>query len=331
MKNILAEKWKRYNSLPNIVLAKELVSKNDDVREDAIQRALQLSPEDLSEILSDLPQHNLSLRWEVLEWIGLFALNLTLCNLMMYAFRSGAGNVLGFGLGLFLSLILSYPVLRTARSTTNKTQLKLDLRRKSTCQIFSKMTNPTHIGVLLDSTLKYRVENKTQFGYQKDIPSALPAWMRFPLYDAMRRLVPEATPEQCRILSSTQLMALQQTTEVFIDCNEPLTGHILMALAEAGYVKAKPLFKKIGKSTGHSQALRDSAIAAGERLKKRLAEIKEVSVLLRPAYFQGDDANLLIPAGNVAQEKASENLLRPGNYQTPESTKSEEVRVSSQQ
>lgn len=104
-----------------------------------------------------------------------------------------------------------------------------------------------------------------------------------------------------------------------------------MAFAEAGYTKAKPLFKKISKPTGHSQALRDSAIAAAERLEKRIVEIKEVSVLLRPAYFQGDDANLLIPAGNVAQEKASENLMRPVNYKTPKSTKSEEVRVSSQQ
>ena len=247
----------------------------------------------------------------------------------MHALRGGGAGAFSFGLGLLISLIGSYPALRNARAASKVSQLKISFRRKSTCQIFSKMTNSAHVGVLLDLIMKYREEQFNQKGTPEDPSTSLPAWMRFPLYDAMRRLIPELTPEQCRELSPDQLRALQQTTEVFIDCNEPLTGDILMALAEAGYVKARLLFKKISKSTGHSHALRDAAIAAAERLEKRLAEIKEVSVLLRPAYFQGDAANLLIPAGNVAQEKASENLLRPVNYQTPETIKSEEARVSS--
>ena len=329
MKKIKSPELQRFQMTPKDALVADLVSEDNFVRESAINRALQLPSEELTTVLKAMPEHNYSLVQEMMWWMGLSVLNLTMFSLLMHALRSGGAGAFGFGTGLLFSLIGSFPALRKARTGSKSTHLRLSFRRKSTCQIFSKMTNSAHVGVLLTLIMKYREAHFNQKGTPEDSSTSLPAWMRFPLYDAMRRLVPELTPTQCSQLTPEQLKALQLSTEVFIDCNEPLVGDILMALAEAGYVKAKPLFKKISKSTGHSQALRDSAIAAAERLEKRLAEIKEVSVLLRPAYFQGDDANLLIPAGNVAQEKASENLMRPVNYKTPETIKSEEARVSS--
>ena len=303
---------KEFQSTPQEVLVRTLVTEDSAEREAAIQRALNLAPDELTEVLKSFPESNHSLRREVGQWAGLILLNMMMLVYFLIAIRnSWGGSAFGLGVGLIVSILCSYPVINRGRVATKKTQLKVDLGRKSTCLILSKTSKPEHIGVLLDLICKYQEQSK-QAGAMPDASTSLPAWIRFPLFDAMRRLIPALSARQCHAFSPEQLKALLQSVEVFIDCNEPLTSDILMVLAEAGYTKAKPLFKKVSKSNGHSQELRESASLALERLEKRLAEIKEVGVLLRPSSFEPVESNLLIPARSAQEDDAPQTLLRPG-------------------